>query len=68
MSFYQLKKQQQNLMLKQRWFWVDTKTNFVLLSQQTKHVEPMSKFCRHANIDEFLPIVDMLFDFISIDE
>ena len=24
-------KQRKNLMLKQRWFWVDTKTNFVLM-------------------------------------
>ena len=54
-------KQHQNLTLKQQWFWVDTKTNFVLLYQQTQHVESMSKFRRHLNIDEFLCHFDMLF-------
>ena len=54
-------KQHQNLMLKQRWFWVDTKTNFILLYQQTQHVESMSKFRQHVNIDEFLHHFDMLF-------
>ena len=54
-------KQHQNLTLKQRWFWVDTKTNFVLLYQQTQHVESMSKFRRHVNVNEFLRHFDMLF-------
>ena len=31
----------QNLTLKQRLLWFDTKTNFVLLYQQTQHVESM---------------------------
>ena len=54
-------KQHQNLMLKQRWFWVDTKTNFALFYQQTKHVESMSKFRWHLNIDDFPSHFDMLF-------
>ena len=54
-------KQHQNLTLKQQWFWVDTKTNFVLLYQQTQHVESMSKFRRHVNIDKFPRHFDMLF-------
>ena len=54
-------KQLQNSMLKQRWFWVDTKRNFVLLYQQTQHVESMSKSRRHINIDEFPRPFDMLF-------
>ena len=42
-SILQTLKQAQNLMLKQRWFWVDTKTNFVLmLNQQAHHVESTS--------------------------
>ena len=40
---------------------VDTKTNFVLLYQQTQHVESMSKFRRHVNIDELPRHFDMLF-------
>ena len=47
--------------MKQRWFWVDTQTNFVLLYQQIQHVESMSKFCWHINIDDFLRHFDMLF-------
>ena len=54
-------KQHQNSTLKQRCFWVDTKTNFVLLYQQTQHVESMSKFCQHVNIDEFPRHFDTLF-------
>ena len=41
-------KQRQNFMLEQRWFWLDTKTNFVLLYQQTQNVESMSKLRRHV--------------------
>ena len=54
-------KQLQNLMLKQRWFWVDTKPNFVLLYQQTQHVESMLKLRRHVNMDEFPRHFDVLF-------
>ena len=53
-------KHYENLTLKQRWFWVDAKTNFVLLYQQTKHVESMSKFCWHVNIDDFPTHFNML--------
>ena len=47
-------KQRQNLMLKQRWFWVDTKTNFVLTnrlnrSNQRRQVN-IDKFSRHFNV------------------
>ena len=35
--------QRQNLSLKQRLFWFDTKIIFVLLYQQTQHVESMSE-------------------------
>ena len=35
--------QRQNLTLKQRLFWSDTKVIFVLLYQQTQHVESMSE-------------------------
>ena len=36
-------KQRQNVMLKEQWLWVDTKTNFVLmLYQHTQHVESTS--------------------------
>ena len=54
-------KQHQNLTLKQLWFWVDTKTNFVLLYQQTQHVESMSKFRRHVNVSKVPRHFDMLF-------
>ena len=54
-------KQYQSLTLKQRWFWIDTKPNFVLLYQQTQHVESISKFCRHLNINKFPRHFDMLF-------
>ena len=54
-------KQHQNLTLKQRLFLVDTKTNYVLLYQQTQYVELMSKFRWHVNIDEFPRHFKMLF-------
>ena len=40
-------------MLKQQGFWVDTKTNFVLLYQRTQHFELMPKVRRHVNIAKF---------------
>ena len=54
-------KQYQNLSLKQRRFCFDTKTSFVLLYQQTQHIEKMSKFRRHVSIDEFPRHFGMLF-------
>ena len=54
-------KQRQNFMLEQRWFWLDTKTNFVLLYQQTQNVESMSKLRRHVNIAKFPRHFDVLF-------
>ena len=48
--------------------WVDTKTNFVLLYQQTQHVQSVSKLRRHVNIDKFLRYFDMLFDVTSMNK
>ena len=50
-----------NLTSKQRWFWFDTKIIFVLWHQQTQHVEPMSKLCRHVNIGELSRHFDVIF-------
>ena len=52
-------KQLENLPLKQRWFWVDTKPKIILLYQQTQQVESMSKLRRHVN--EFPRHFDVLF-------
>ena len=54
------------LTLKQRWFWVDIKTNFVLLYQQTQHVTSMLKLRRHVNIDKFSRHSDVLFWIIGV--
>ena len=48
-------KQSQDLMLKQRWFWVDTKTNFVLTSRLNR-----SNQRRQVNIDKFPRHFDVL--------
>ena len=48
-------KQRQNLMLKQRWFWVDTKTNFVLTNRFNR-----SNQRRQVNINEFPRYFDVL--------
>ena len=72
-------KQRQNLTLKQRWFWVDTKTNFVFtnrlnMSNQLQQVN-IDKFPRHfdvlcsCNCDERMVEVILMyfFDIISTD-
>ena len=48
-------KQRQKFMLKQRWFWVDTKTNFALTSRPSR-----SNQRRQVNIDEFPRHLDVL--------
>ena len=54
-------KQNENLTLKQRCFWVDTKTSFIMLYQKNQHVESMTKFFQHIKIDEFPDNFNMLF-------
>ena len=49
------RKQRQNLMLKQRWFWVGTKTNFVLTNRINR-----SNQHRQVNIEEFPRHFDVL--------